>query len=286
MSIGPALPPHLQRPVQPALADDDDDDDYMPALPPDMVAKASSAVALPRRAAPPSPPRVSGPARQPQGHGFDDIDSDDDDVGPMPLPAHLQGMNDDPVRAFREREERRRKNAEEAAKPKKLERQEWMLKPPTSSDLLGSLDPTKLTSKRTFNRGTNDSRNMADNLWTETPQERQQRVADEVMGKKRRAVEVSADPDTERETAKRRKLDAELRKNIDSHSSRKESLVDQHERMTAGQKEDKETAYWDHERDIVRGGRLPIDASARKKMINDARGLSDRFGSGKAGSFL
>jgi len=112
-----------------------------------------------------------------------------------------------------------------------------MLKPPTSSDLLGcscpyskllllwtnretciALDPSKLTAKRTFNRGTTDTRNLADNLWTETPQERQQRIADEVMGKKRRAVDIAADPDADREATKRRKLDEELRKNIAGHS--------------------------------------------------------------------
>jgi len=47
------------------------------------------------------------------------------------------------VEEFLEREERKRKLQEEASKPKKLRREEWMLVPPTSGDLLASLDPTK-----------------------------------------------------------------------------------------------------------------------------------------------
>ncbi|KZW00680.1 hypothetical protein EXIGLDRAFT_720910 [Exidia glandulosa HHB12029] len=243
----------------------------------------------------PSPPRVAAPAaaRQPQRPmpgpslpppAYDD-DSEDEDVGPRPLPAHLQHDEEDGVRALIEREERKAKNLEESKKPKKLERQEWMLKPPTSSDLLGSLDPTKLQGKRTFNKGTTDARAMADNLWTETPQERQKRIQDEVMGKKRRAAEAAADPDGDRDSAKRRKHDEELRRAIQGHASRAESLVDMHERTLAEKPTEKDDEIWNHDRDISKG-KLPMDASSRKKLITDARGLSDRFGSGKSGSFL
>ncbi|EJD55130.1 hypothetical protein AURDEDRAFT_178939 [Auricularia subglabra TFB-10046 SS5] len=278
MPAGPQLPPHLQRT---GAADSDDDDDYAPALPPDMIGPKRPAPSPPRvvaRPAPPSPPRIHAPAPRPAAYD----DDSDDDVGPKPLPAHLQHDEEDGVRAFIEREERKLKNIEDAKKPKKLQREEWMLKPPSSSDLLGSLDPSKLTAKRTFNRGTTDVRSMADNLWTETPEERQKRVADEVMGKKRRAVDAAPeDPDA----AKRRKYDAELRKSIRSHSSRSESLLEIHERAQGSQPKNKDDEIWNHDRDIARGG-LPMDASARKKLVADAKGLSDRFGSGKQGSFL
>ena len=62
--------------------------------------------------------------------------------------------------------------------------------------------------------------------------------------------------------------------------------MDRHDRLNPGQKQEKDNEIWNHERDIVRGGRLPMDESSRKKMISDARGLSDRFGSGSRGSFL
>lgn len=56
-------------------------------------------------------------------------------------------------------------------------------------------------------------------LWTETPAERQQRLADEVSGRKRRAV--NADPvadEDEEEARKRRRRDAEIRKGVDEHT--------------------------------------------------------------------
>jgi hypothetical protein len=70
---------------------------------------------------------------------YPDEDSDDDDVGPKPLPSGLQPMHEkDAVTEFMEREERRRKNEEIAKEPKALKREEWMLVPPSASDLLGS----------------------------------------------------------------------------------------------------------------------------------------------------
>jgi hypothetical protein len=89
-----------------------------------------------------------------RGHQSDD---DDDDVGPQPLPPGTRHTETDAVREFVEKEERRRRELEvrqihfyicnawheiralqEAGKPKTLKRDEWMLVPPSSSDLLGS----------------------------------------------------------------------------------------------------------------------------------------------------
>ena len=44
-------------------------------------------------------------------------------------------------------------------------------------------------------------------------------------------------------------------------------------------------AIWDHSRDMAVGGRL-MDDKDRRKVIQDSKGLSDRFGTGKGGSFL
>ncbi len=57
---------------------------------------------------------------------------------------------------------------------------------------------------------------------------------------------------------------------------------------SAGTKDDEEDpskAIWDHTRDMSIGGRL-MDDSTRHKMLRDAKGLGDRFGAGKGGSFL
>ena len=42
---------------------------------------------------------------------------------------------------------------------------------------------------------------------------------------------------------------------------------------------------WDHTRDMSVGGRL-MDDKDRRRAIQDAKGLSDRFGAGKESSFL
>ena len=64
-------------------------------------------------------------------------------------------------------------------------------------------------------------------------------------------------------------------------------MVEQHQSKTAKetQEDDGSPAIWDHGRDMALGGRL-MDDSTRNKFIKDARGLSDRFGSGRSGGFL
>ena len=48
---------------------------------------------------------------------------------------------------------------------------------------------------------------------------------------------------------------------------------------------DEPPAFWDHSRDMAVGGKL-LDDKTRNKFIQEARGLGDRFGSGKSGGFL
>lgn len=52
-----------------------------------------------------------------------------------------------------------------------------------------------------------------------------------------------------------------------------------------GEDDDKSKGIWDHGRDMSLGGRL-MDDSTRNKMLRDARGLGDRFGTGTSGGFL
>ena len=81
-----------------------------------------------------------------------------------------------------------------------------------------ALDPTKLNKPRQFSRSTATPKVVDNTLWTETPAERQQRLADEVMGKKRRVE--NADPDLLEEDAgedahKRRKREAALQRQVE-----------------------------------------------------------------------
>lgn len=151
--VGPHIPPEfLQQQRRGEEEEEEEEEDYTPALPPELLAQRSQPLAtqpkvilrepqLRSSVAEPNPPRRRmGPSFPPHpSYQHLDEDSDDDDVGPKPLPSGLQPMHEkDAVAEFIEREERRRKNEEIAKEPKALKREEWMLVPPSSSDLLGS----------------------------------------------------------------------------------------------------------------------------------------------------
>lgn len=59
------------------------------------------------------------------------------------------------------------------------------------------------------------------------------------------------------------------------------------EREVQGKKDTDEPppVIWDHSRDMSLGGRL-MDDQQRQKLLRDAKGLGDRFGTGKSGGFL
>ncbi|KAF9229780.1 hypothetical protein BS17DRAFT_723955 [Gyrodon lividus] len=298
-SIGPQIPERLLLANVSAAPDianaESDEDDYTPTLPPELAASRKAAgpslqpTAGPstHRSSLPPPRRVIGPT-VPSVRPDYDSDSDSD-VGPQPLPTHIVATIQEKsgVEEFLEKEERRKKNIEEAKQPKKLVREEWMLVPPKAGDLLGSLDPTKL-KPRQFGRSSAPARDSDSSLWTETPAERQQRLADEVSGRKRRAVNAEPEEDPD-EAKKRRRRDAEIRKGVEEHTrkSRGSALVDSYlDREPQKKKEKNEPpVIWDHSRDMSLGGRL-MDDQQRQKMLRDAKGLGDRFGTGKSGGFL
>lgn len=88
------------------------------------------------------------------------------------------------------------------------------------------MDTTKLKS-RTFNTSAKTATKSKDSgsLWTETPAERQARMADEVLGKRKKA-EVGAgggggeEDDLDPESIKRRRRDAQLREEVDRYNVR------------------------------------------------------------------
>ncbi|GLB36803.1 putative protein of unknown function (DUF3752) [Lyophyllum shimeji] len=312
-AIGPELPPHLQRPseeeektetvvvgpqIPPDLLnnqvkDEDDEDDYVPELPPDLAAahsaagpstvemSASSSSAA-RRVVGPSLPSYP-PTYDPKLHAAYE-EEDDDDVGPKPLPAGVKYAEKDAVQEFMEREERRRKEAEEAAKPKALKRDEWMLVPPSSSDLLAKLDPTKLKGGRQFSRSSAPAAGKTDSsLWTETPAERQQRLADEVSGKKRRAVDTATDEDAVAERKRSKVEEERIRRGVEEYTQtlRGPSLINQYQASgKADASKDKDAAIWDHDRDINsfarRGGWAIASVRGRAEVFYDYGGRTLR----------
>ncbi|KAM0756213.1 hypothetical protein T439DRAFT_376450 [Meredithblackwellia eburnea MCA 4105] len=297
-TAGPQLPPGPAKHDDDGDDDDDSDDDFGPALPPDLVQARQSNPHKQPVAGPSFPPTASssravqGPALPP---GFappprDESDDDDDDFGPMPLPAGVSIDDNDGARQFREREERerekRRREAEGDGKPK---REEWMLVPPKEMDLMSSIDTTKLKG-RGFQQNTKpgsskSSASSGPNLWTETPQERQQRLQDEMLGVKRKVNQRGDEEDDEETDERRRKRerDWKLRQEVDKYnkSSRNTSLLDSHTASSkSGKDKNKEpAAIWDRERDMGVGGRL-MDEGKRADIVKSAKELGGRFGGG------
>jgi len=111
---------------------------------------------------------------------------------------------------------------QEAAQPKKLQRDSWMLLPPSPSSGLGSLDPKVLSKPRQFRSTTSATASASSevNLWTETPQEKQKRLADEVMGRKRRVVDVANGEEQEgkKEREIKRRREEEIRREVEEHT--------------------------------------------------------------------
>jgi hypothetical protein len=66
------------------------------------------------------------------------------------------------------------------------------------------------------------------------------------------------------------------------------ALVETHIKQEKDGDKDKESepsGIWDHTRDMSLGGRL-MDDKQRQKLLRDAKGLGERFGSGRSGGFL
>jgi len=101
-SVGPYIPTGyaVKKPVE--EEEEEEEDDYVPELPPDLAAQRTTQKA-----------RTLGPSL-PSAAQYSYDDSDDDDVGPMPLPAHLssQHQGKSAVEEFLEREKRRKQAME------------------------------------------------------------------------------------------------------------------------------------------------------------------------------
>ena len=75
---------------------------------------------------------------------------------------------------------------------------------------------------RQFAKSSQSSSGPSDmSLWTETPAERQKRLEDEVMGRKRRAVDAANSEGTEDpEKKRRRKEEAQIKRGVEEYNVR------------------------------------------------------------------
>lgn len=101
--------------------------------------------------------------------------------------------------------------------PPKPQREEWMLVPPKQDDWSARVDPTKLRNRK-FNTGKGAKAAPASKgggdvsaLWTETPEQKRQRLEDEIMGVKRPAQLVEGGEEEGRGRGKGRGDEVERR---------------------------------------------------------------------------
>ena len=112
--------------------------------------------------------------------------SSDSDIGPAPPSKATASSNADQAQDV-DFSEATLEEAQQATEPQRAERDAWMTMPPTQDDLSARFDPTKLRARK-FNTGrgittTGAGSDMgASSLWTETPEQKRKRLADEVMG--------------------------------------------------------------------------------------------------------
>ncbi|KNZ51591.1 hypothetical protein VP01_3895g1 [Puccinia sorghi] len=293
---------------------DSGSDDFMPRLPPALGSTTTTTkpAAVSRPIGPSLPPGYRPPSPttipDPDFHNkHDDDDDDQEDVaGPVPLPAHFassssSSSHNEGVQALHDREKRLQeleRIQQENLRPK---RDEWMLLPPKELDLQASVDPTKIkargfkqTSKphaSSSGGGSTTATRTAGSLWTETPDERRQRLADEAVGKRRRAEEPGLDEHALLDHSKRAKRDALMRHQVDLHnkSSRNASLLELHkkaesnvtreETSLAGDKKKPSMVVWDHSAMMGVSSKFLSDAQ-KSELVKDAKGLGGRFGRG------
>lgn len=164
---------------------------------------------------------------------------------------------------------------EDSSKP---QREEWMLIPPQASDWSSRVDPTKLrnrkfnTSKAPPSKG--NSKESA--LWTETPEQKRQRLKNEVMGVSKPA-QLGPDEKKKGNEAEVRETQRRIREY--NERNRGESLYSEHKKVGPREKEDDPSQRaFDREKDI--GGGIKIGHAQKKELLNRAAGFGDRFAGG------
>ena len=311
-SVGPQLPPHLAKrkrtpdddgqdqPASPPaknarvnkdeldVDDSDSDDDYGPSAPAPQPAVGPSLPAAantneinlnddsdsdvgPR---PPPSKLPAGPSLPPPAAADDDSSSDeDDDYGPA-LPTAATRPQIGPAMP-------------PAPTDDTPQRDSWMLAPPTASGYT-ERDPTRLKARKFASKSSaQPAGTQPASIWTETAEEKLQRLQDSVLGRSGpagAAGSTSDGPDGARareEEERNRKIAASV------EAKRGKSLMDEHGAKRKLQGADKEEEddpskrAFDREKDMALGGK--IGSAQRKELLNKAANFGGRF---QKGSYL
>jgi hypothetical protein len=266
-ALGPELPPHLLAKRKRQQEEQAKDDDIIPS-------GANEGEKRRRVIGPAMPPApLDERPSEPPNPQTDASDSEDDDFGPS-LPSAAADMASAGDEA----------PAEQAtAAPAKPKRDEWMMMPPTQDGLAARMDPSK-QRPRGFNTGKGAKGASAgggddSSSWYETPEQKQKRLQDEMMGvSKPPSVSGAKHGARDARSAKDDEAAKKTREQIEK--ARGPSLVEQHKKSKGDEAEDDDPSKraFDREKDMATGGR--ISTSQKNEMLKKASGFSSRFSGG------
>ncbi|KAL8868509.1 MAG: hypothetical protein Q9198_008154 [Flavoplaca austrocitrina] len=282
-TVGPELPPHL---LAKRKRQQEAEEEANPQPQPHSRSSSTSSTTSSKRrrtigpAPPPAPlsERPSSPP-SPQKPTLDSpSSSSDDDFGPSLPPTNgATHLHQTPLIS--------QATEEPTSVPQK--REEWMLIPPSNSDWSSRIDPTKLKNRK-FATGkgakgpSSGTKNGGINtIWTETPEQKRQRLEDEMLGIKAPAQLSSSAPDQRsyEDEAERR----ETERRIQEYNARNRgsgSLYEEHKKAGTREKEDDASKRaFDKEKDM--GGGMKIGHAKRKEMVGKAADFGSRFSGGK-----
>lgn len=270
-SVGPELPPHLQ-------AKRKRDDEASPTPPKRRRNSSNTSTEIkPRRVIGPSAPPAALSELPPSAPDPEaDSDSSDDGFGPSlpPAPGSIKQIEE----TKRQRKFEEESAAREAAK--KPQREEWMLVPPKSDDWSARVDPTKLKNRK-FQTGKGSKapagKSGGDALWTETPEQKRQRLEDEMMGVKKPAQLGPDDRRDTRQIEEARETERRIREY--NEKNRNTSLYSEHKNAGPKEKEDDPSARaFDREKDIGLG--MKVGHAQKREMLSRAKDFGSRFAGG------
>lgn len=206
----------------------------------------------------------------------EESDSEDDNgFGPALPPSDANGKADG--EAADDDEELANPQKAVQQPQEKLRRDEWMTMAPKQDDLAARLDPTKQRpSKFNTGKGARSGKIPEDDsaAWHETPEQKQKRLADEMMGVSKPS---SIGPQKPSDAVKDEAAAWRIREHAEK--TRGPSLLDQHQHSTTKEAEDDPSKRaFDRDKDMSTGMR--IGHSQRKEMLNKASNFSSKFAGG------
>lgn len=266
ISIGPALPPHLQNKTETVTEFENENDSYGPCLPPGLKNRDEEK----GQNIGPQLPTGFAQSKQQGSESPTDSDSDDDAIGPLPYmaakPGDFSAAEEFEQRAKHMKDKLTGKLVEETEVPK--HRESWMTELPEEVGKNFGLGP------RTFRKNPAPERGDRSG-WTETPADKEKREREEREGK--------SAPKRKPEQYVVSKRDENIRGQIEEmNKNRQESLMDLHVKKRKKEKEAKtdepqERRPFDRELDLKTNR---FDDAMRKQMIKKSQQLNSRFGHG------